>query len=104
MIASGLARGIDTAAHLAALELGTIAVLAAASTMSTRRKTKSCIERSPSKAFSSASERQASRRAARTSRAATASSPGSRLAWSGLIESNTSFGGGHDGSELVEGT
>ena len=29
MIASGLARGIDTAAHLAALELGTIAVLAA---------------------------------------------------------------------------
>jgi DNA processing protein len=28
-IASGLARGIDTAAHLAALELGTIAVLAA---------------------------------------------------------------------------
>jgi len=81
VIASGLARGIDTAAHLAALELGTIAVLAAASTMSTRRKTKSCIERSPSKAFSSASERQASRRAARTSRAATASSPGSRLAW-----------------------
>ena len=67
VIASGLARGIDTAAHLAALELGTIAVLAAASTMSTRRKTKSCIERSPSKAFSSASERQASRRAARTS-------------------------------------
>ena len=81
VIASGLARGIDTAAHLAALELGTIAVLAAASTMSTRRKTKSCIERSPSKAFSSASERRASRRAARTSRAATASSPGSRLAW-----------------------
>ena len=81
VIASGLARGIDTAAHLAALELGTIAVLAAASTMSTRRKTKSCIERSPSKAFSSASERQASRRAARTSRAATPSSPGSRLAW-----------------------
>jgi DNA recombination-mediator protein A len=29
VIASGLARGIDTAAHLAALELGTIAVLAA---------------------------------------------------------------------------
>ena len=29
MIASGVARGIDTAAHLAALELGTIAVLAA---------------------------------------------------------------------------
>ena len=73
VIASGLARGIDTAAHLARLSEAQSPCLLAASTISIRRKTKSCIGRSASKAFSSASERHASRRAARTSRAGTAS-------------------------------
>jgi DNA processing protein len=81
VIASGLARGIDTAAHLARLSEAQLPCLLAASTISIRRKTKSCIGRSTSKAFSSASERHASRRTAGNSRAGTASSPGSRSAW-----------------------
>ena len=81
MIASGLARGIDSAAHLAALELGTIAVLAAGID-NVYPPENGELHRAIAEQGLLISERaQASRRAARTSRAATASSPGSRLAW-----------------------
>lgn len=72
VIASGLAPGIDTAAHLAALPRGTIAVLAGGIDNIYPQRTKSCIAQSASRDSSSASERQASRRAGRTFPAAIA--------------------------------
>jgi DNA processing protein len=72
VIASGLARGIDTAAHLASLEAAPSPCSLAASTMSTRRRTRTCSRRSERRVCSSASVLPASRRAARISHAATA--------------------------------
>ena len=71
VIASGLARGIDTAAHSAALEHGTLAVQAGGIDTSIRPRMRRCIGRSARKAFSSANVHRASLPAARTSRAAT---------------------------------
>ena len=104
MIASGLARGIDTAAHLAALELGTIAVLAAGIDNVYPPENEE-LHRAIAEQGLLISERAPSfsprgKDFPRRNRLIS----GSRLAWSGLRESNTSFGGGHDGSELVEGT
>ena len=45
VIASGLARGIDTAAHRAALNMALLPSSPAASTMSIRRRTQNCIAR-----------------------------------------------------------
>lgn len=68
-VASGLARGIDTAAHTAALDHGTIAVVAGG--IDIRPRTKRFRTRLASAAFSSASARRGSLRGARTSPAAT---------------------------------
>jgi DNA processing protein len=51
-IVSGLARGIDTAAHEASLETGTIAVIAGVSTSYIHQKTRRCTMRSVSAAWS----------------------------------------------------
>ena len=71
VVASGLARGIDTAAHTAALDLRAPSPSSpAASTSSIRRRTRRCSGQSANEACSSANALQASRRAARTSPAA----------------------------------
>jgi DNA processing protein len=72
VIASGLARGIDTAAHLAALERGTIAVLAGGIDIVYPRRIQTFSTRSANRGSCSASAAQASPQGARTSLAATA--------------------------------
>jgi DNA processing protein len=70
VIASGLARGIDTAAHTAALERGTSPCSPAASTSSIPPRMQSCNVPSANRACCSPSGAQASAHAARTSRGA----------------------------------
>jgi len=82
VIASGLARGIDAMAHQAAIDTGTVAVLAGGSTIYTRPSTTSCSAPSRSAGVSSVKCRSALRRAGRTFPAATASCPDCRWACS----------------------
>ena len=71
LVVSGLARGIDGAAHRASLERGTVACLAGGSIGSIRPSTRGWPPRSRPGARSSARCRSATRRGPRTSRAAT---------------------------------
>ncbi len=72
VIASGLARGIDTAAHLAALERGTVAVLAGGIDIVYPPENEELQRAIGERGSSSANVRLASLRAARISHAATA--------------------------------
>jgi DNA processing protein len=72
VIASGLARGIDTAAHLAALERGTVAVLAGGIDIVYPPENEELQRAIGERGSSSANVRLTSLRAARISHAATA--------------------------------
>lgn len=78
VVVSGLARGIDAAAHEAALATGTVAAVAGAWTWSIRRRTRGSQPGSPRRGRSWASRPWGSSRAPRTFPAATASSRASR--------------------------
>lgn len=80
-VVSGLARGIDGAAHAGALETGTVAALAAGSPRSIRPSTPSFTPPSPDRACWSANPRPATAPPPATSPAATASFPACLWAW-----------------------
>ena len=82
VVVSGLARGIDAAAHRGALLSGrTVAAVAGGWTCPTRRKTPTCSAASPKPGRWSARRRSAPPRRRATSPAATGSSPACRSAW-----------------------
>jgi len=81
MVVSGMARGVDGAAHEGALATGTVAVLGAASTTSTLANTPISMPASSRRAASSARARRDARPRPRTSPAATASSRACPRPW-----------------------
>ena len=82
IVASGLARGIDTAAHKGSLQSGTIAVMAGGIDVVYPPENQALHKEIADAASSSPKCRSAFSRRPNTSRAATASSRGSRAAWS----------------------